>query len=213
MTLVTFLEEAPSAAPLESAGRCSPVARDYLEVNNERTFQRTTGLAAVMRARHPLFVSSSFRGGGARVGTGRRRRLGSRLSIDFAAVGIDSHALSGPFVVEHPAFGKVTFAFDDAGGDSGFAATEGFVYFSIRYPGFSFSFRRMGDVFVASELNDLTRQQYHGHWRTISEIAPPAFRSFVLSKAKQLAQRAGCLESRTEPKIPRRADIRDLLET
>jgi hypothetical protein len=122
-------------------------------------------------------------------------------------------ALSGPFVVEHPAFGKLTFAFDDPGADSGFAATEGFVYFSIRYPGFSFSFQRMGDAFVASELNDMTRQQYGGQWRTISEIAPPAFRSFVLSKAKQLAQREEYLESRTEPKISGHADIRDLLET
>jgi hypothetical protein len=80
------------------------------------------------------------------------------------------------------------FVFDDSRGESGFAATDGFVYFSIRYPGFSFSFQRTGDVFVASELNDMTRQQHQGRWRTISEIAPPAFRSFALSKAKQLAQ-------------------------
>jgi hypothetical protein len=132
---------------------------------------------------------------------------------DCAADTADSDAFTGPFVVDHPAFGKVTFVFDDARRDSGFAATEGFEYFSVSYPGFSFSFQRTGEIFVASELNDLTRQQYHGRWRTISEIAPPAFRSFALSKARQLAQGAGRSESRTQPKVADRADIRDLLET
>jgi hypothetical protein len=108
-------------------------------------------------------------------------------------VGVDSHGFSTPFLVDHPAFGKVTFVFDDSRGDSGFAATEGFVYFGVRYPSFSFSFQRVGDVFVASELNDITRQNCRGRWQTISEIAPPAFRSFALSKAKQLAQNGECL--------------------
>jgi hypothetical protein len=94
-------------------------------------------------------------------------------------------------VVDHPAFGKVTFVFDDARGESGFAATEGFVYFSVRYPSFSFSFARIGEIYVASELNDMTRQQHQGRWRTISEIAPSAFRSFALSTAKQLARLHG----------------------
>ena len=172
-------------------GWCLPGAPDNLEVKNERAFQRTTGLAAARRTGPPVFVSSSLgRGGGAQVGTGSCGRLGKSP----ATVGVDSHGFSTPFLVDHPAFGKVTFVFDDSRGDSGFAATEGFVYFSVRYPSFSFSFQRVGNVFVASELNDITRQHCRGRWQTISEIAPPAFRSFALSKAKQLAQNAQCLE-------------------
>lgn len=91
------------------------------------------------------------------------------------------------FVVEHPSFGRVVFDFDDGSRSSGFALTEGFVYFGTTYPSFSFSFQRRGDAFIAAPLNGMTRLQIFEEWRTVSEIAPPAFRSFVLSKAKELA--------------------------
>ena len=100
---------------------------------------------------------------------------------------MESRAFSHVFVVSHPAFGSVTFVFDSQDASSGFAATGGFVYFGVEYPKFDFSFHRDGDFFVSSALNDATRQQVGGKWRTISEIPPPAFRSFVLSKAKELA--------------------------
>jgi hypothetical protein len=102
-------------------------------------------------------------------------------------VGWDSRAFSGTFVVNHPAFGKVTFVFDSLDANSGFATTEGFIYLGVEYPKFDFGFQREGGAFTESDLNDVTRHQVRGHWQTISEIAPPAFRSFVLSKAKELA--------------------------
>lgn len=91
------------------------------------------------------------------------------------------------FVVEHPAFGTITFVFDDLRADSGFASTDGFVFLGVKYPNFAFGFERHGSDFVASELNDRTSQMRNGHRQTISELAPSAFRSFVFSKAKELA--------------------------
>ena len=94
---------------------------------------------------------------------------------------------SWPFVVDHPAFGKVTFNFDGPDASSGFATTDGFVYLGVEYPKFDFGFQREGLAFTASLLNNVTRHLVHGNWQAVSEIAPPAFRSFVLSKAKELA--------------------------
>ena len=87
----------------------------------------------------------------------------------------------------HPAFGSVTFVFDNEDGSSGFASTGGFVYLGQEYPQFEFGFQREGRAFAASRLNDMTKHPIDGNLRAISEIAPPAFRSFVLSKAKELA--------------------------
>jgi hypothetical protein len=100
----------------------------------------------------------------------------------------DSVSFSETFVVDHPAFGNVTFVFDSHDASSGFAASEGFIYLGVRYPKFDFAFRREGRTFAPSPLNNLTRHLIDDHWRTISEITPPAFRSFVLSKAKELAE-------------------------
>lgn len=91
------------------------------------------------------------------------------------------------FVVEHPAFGTITFVFDDQYADSGFALTDGFVFLGVEYPNFSFGFERHGGDFVPCELNHRTSQMRNGHRQTISELAPNAFRSFVFSKAKELA--------------------------
>jgi hypothetical protein len=99
----------------------------------------------------------------------------------------DSNASEATFVVEHPDFGTITFVFDNQHADGGFAATDGFVFFGIRYPKFVFGFKRQASGFVSCELNEITSQMLWGQRRTISEIAPPAFRSFVLSKAKLLA--------------------------
>jgi hypothetical protein len=90
--------------------------------------------------------------------------------------------------VEHPTFGTVTFAFDDDRAESGFAATDGFVFLGIEYPRFDFAFERAGSGFVSGELNNRTMQMLDGRRRPISEIAPTAFRSFVLSKARELAK-------------------------
>lgn len=62
-------------------------------------------------------------------------------------------------------------------GRSSSTATEGFVYFGVRYPSFTFSFHRAGRGFAASELNEMTRQQVDSRWRTVFEIAPAAFRN------------------------------------
>lgn len=95
---------------------------------------------------------------------------------------------SRTFVVRHPAFGAVTFVFDGDDASSGCASTEGFSYLGQQYPEFNFSFQRDLRGFAASRLNDITKQSVDGNLRAISEIAPPAFRSFVLSKAKELAE-------------------------
>ena len=91
------------------------------------------------------------------------------------------------FIVEHPAFGTITFVFDDPCANSGFALTDGFVFLGEKYPNLAFGFERHGSDFVPCELNNLTSQMLDGHRRTISELAPSAFRSFVFSKAKELA--------------------------
>lgn len=91
------------------------------------------------------------------------------------------------FGVEHPTFGTVTFVFDNHLTDSGFAATDGFVFLGIEYPKLDFAFERSGSGFVSGELNDRTIHVLDGRRLPISEIAPSAFRSFVLSKAKELA--------------------------
>ena len=91
------------------------------------------------------------------------------------------------FVVEHPAFGEVTFVFDDRHANSGFAATDGFSFFGVEYPKLAFGFQREGSAFVSCKLNSGTRQMFNDRLLTISEVAPRAFSSFVLSKAKQLA--------------------------
>ncbi len=90
--------------------------------------------------------------------------------------------------VEHPTFGTVTFAFDNDLADSGFAATDGFVFLGVEYPKFDFAFERAGNGFVSGELNNRTVQVLDGRRRPIFEIAPTAFRSFALSKAKELAR-------------------------
>lgn len=92
------------------------------------------------------------------------------------------------FTVEHPAFGTITFVFDDQCANSGFALTDGFIFLGETYPSFAFGFERHGSDFVPCELNNLTSQMRNGHRRTISELAPSAFRSFVFSKAKELAR-------------------------
>jgi len=89
--------------------------------------------------------------------------------------------------VEHPVFGTVTFVFDNQLASSGFAATDGFVFLGVEYPRFAFGFQREGSGFVSCELNNLTSQMLNGRRLTISEVAPRAFRSFVLSKAIELA--------------------------
>ena len=99
----------------------------------------------------------------------------------------NSSAFSGTFVVDHPAFGEVTFVFDRPDASSGFAASKGFVYLGVQYPRFDFGFQREGGTFTPSPLNDVTRHLIDGRWQSISEIAPLAFRSFALSKAKELA--------------------------
>lgn len=91
------------------------------------------------------------------------------------------------FAVEHPVFGTVTFVFDNELANSGFAATDGFVFFGVEYPTLAFGFQRKGSDFVSCELNNLVSETLNGHLLTISELAPRAFRSFVLSKARQLA--------------------------
>jgi hypothetical protein len=90
------------------------------------------------------------------------------------------------FVVEHPVFGEVTFVFDDQHA-GGFAATDGFVFFGVTYPRFAFGFQREGSAFVPCKLNSFTSQMFDDRRLTISEVAPRAFSSFVLSKAKELA--------------------------
>lgn len=97
-----------------------------------------------------------------------------------------SRAFSATFVVEHPVFGEVLFVFDDRHG--GFAATDGFVFFGVKYPRFAFGFQREGNVFVSCKLNSLTSQTFNDRRLTISEVAPRAFSSFVLSKARELAK-------------------------
>ena len=101
---------------------------------------------------------------------------------------MQSRASSRSFVVDHPTFGEVTFVFDSGSATGGLAVTDGFSYFGVEYPGFDFRFEREGDAFVPSALNAITRQNVNGTWQTISELAPPAFRSFVLSKAKEFAK-------------------------
>lgn len=98
-----------------------------------------------------------------------------------------SRAFAATLVVEHPVFGEVTFVFDNryAGG---FAVTDGFVFFGVEYPQFTFGFQREGSDFVSCKLNEHTRQLFNDRLITISEAAPRAFSSFVLSKAKELAK-------------------------
>jgi hypothetical protein len=99
---------------------------------------------------------------------------------------VKSRAFSARFVVEHPAFGQVTFVFDQYAG--GFAVTDGFVFFGVGYPRFAFGFQRNGNDFVSCKLNNFTRQMFNDRLLTISEVVPRAFCSFVLSKAKELAK-------------------------
>jgi hypothetical protein len=94
---------------------------------------------------------------------------------------------SRTFVVRHPVFGEVTFVFDSRDAASGFASTDGFIYLGAEYPKLEFGFQREGRVFTESRLNDLTSKLVDGVRRTIAEVTPPAFRSFVLSKAKELS--------------------------
>ncbi|HEX3456982.1 MAG TPA: hypothetical protein VHR97_03425 [Candidatus Baltobacteraceae bacterium] len=108
----------------------------------------------------------------------------------------NSCAAAETFVVDHPAFGNITFVFDGLDVSSGFAASEGFVYLSVQYPKFDFSFQREGATFSPSPLNNATRHLIDGRWQTVSEIAPPAFRYFALSKAKELANRHSSTDSR-----------------
>jgi hypothetical protein len=96
-------------------------------------------------------------------------------------------SFSMTFAVEHPVFGTVTFVFDNELANSGFAATDGFVFLGVEYPKIAFGFQHEGSGFVSCELNNLISQMFNGHLLTISELAPPAFRSFVLSKARELA--------------------------
>jgi hypothetical protein len=91
------------------------------------------------------------------------------------------------FAVEHPIFGTVTFVFDNPLASSGFAATDGFVFLGVEYPKLAFGFQRDGSGFVSCQLNNLTSQMLNGRRLTVSEVAPRAFRSFVLSKATELA--------------------------
>jgi hypothetical protein len=100
---------------------------------------------------------------------------------------VKPRASSATLVVEHPAFGEVTFVFDNqyAGG---FAVTDGFVFFGVEYPRFAFGFQREGSDFVSCKLNSFTRQMFNDRLLTISEVTPRAFSSFVLSKAKELAK-------------------------
>jgi hypothetical protein len=100
---------------------------------------------------------------------------------------VRSRAFSATFVVEHPVFGEVLFVFDDRDA-GGFAATDGFVFFGVEYPKFAFGFQRVGSAFVSCKLNSLTSQVFNDRRLTISEVVPPAFSSFVLSKAKELAK-------------------------
>jgi len=99
---------------------------------------------------------------------------------------MDSSA-SRTFVVTHPVFGDVTFVFDSQDAGSGFALTDGFIYLGAEYPKLEFGFQREGLTFAESRLNDLTSHLVDGVWRTIAEVTPAAFRSFVLSKAKELS--------------------------
>jgi hypothetical protein len=100
---------------------------------------------------------------------------------------VKSRAFSATFVIEHPVFGEVMFVFDDRHA-GGFAATDGFVFFGVQYPKFAFGFQREGSAFVSCELNSRTSQLFNDRRLTISEVAPRAFSSFVLSKAKELAK-------------------------
>jgi hypothetical protein len=100
---------------------------------------------------------------------------------------VRSRAFSATFVVEHPVFGEVLFVFDNEHA-GGFAATDGFVFFGVTYPRFAFGFQRDGSAFVSCKLNSLTSQMFNDRRLTISEVAPRAFSSFVLSKAKELAK-------------------------
>jgi hypothetical protein len=93
------------------------------------------------------------------------------------------------FAVEHPLFGTVTFVFDDELANSGFAQTDGFTFLGVDYPKIAFGFEREGSAFVSCELNNRTSQIFNGHLLTISKLAPSAFRSFVLSKARELANK------------------------
>jgi len=102
---------------------------------------------------------------------------------------VKSRAISVTFVVAHPAFGEVTFVFDNQHANSGFAATDGFIFLGVEYPKFAFGFEREGSTFVSSKLNNLTSEIFNGRRLTVSEVAPSAFSSFVLSKARELAQR------------------------
>jgi hypothetical protein len=104
------------------------------------------------------------------------------------AASSDSYGFAGALVVEHPFFGPVTFVFDSDDAASGYAVTDGFVFFGREYPKFDFVFERKGNKYVPSEMNSATKQPIGGRLQSVSEIAPPAFRSFVLSKAKELAQ-------------------------
>ncbi len=62
------------------------------------------------------------------------------------------------------------------------------MYLGAEYPKLEFGFQREGHAYTESRLNDLTRHSIDGAWRTISEATPAAFRSFVLSKAKELSE-------------------------
>ena len=79
------------------------------------------------------------------------------------------------------------FVFDNHNA-GGFAVTDGFVFFGVEYPKFTFGFQREGSDFVSCKLNNFTRQVFNDRLLTISEAAPRAFSSFVLSKAKELAR-------------------------
>jgi hypothetical protein len=46
---------------------------------------------------------------------------------------VKSRAFSATYVVEHPVFGEVLFVFDNQHA-GGFAATDGFVFFGVKYP-------------------------------------------------------------------------------
>jgi hypothetical protein len=100
---------------------------------------------------------------------------------------VKSRAFSATFVIEHPVFGEVMFVFDDRQA-GGFAATDGFVFFGVEYPKFTFGFQREGSDIVSCKLNNFTRQMFNDRLLTISEATPRAFSSFVLSKAKELAK-------------------------
>jgi hypothetical protein len=119
-----------------------------------------------------------------RASRGGQSRIGTSSCMDRNSLVGESRPT---FVVDHPAFGKVTFTFRTQDASRGFAATNGFVFFGIAYPEFDFGFQRQGSAYVPCKLNDLNTQLVDGKWRTTSDIAPPSFRSFALAKAKELA--------------------------